>query len=307
MTLRGRLVSFYKMIAAGPIRQREYSKDLEASVIDVVESEAKQVACSNFSIMLKDACANAILFKACGEIAGVLRISTEAGARSLRREQRALHWLSHKSGEVQVPRPLGLERLEAGLYLARQTAVPIGEVGEKLTELHWSFLRVLASGSRVHPWSYFTERVARRCQSLDSRPKIIENALALLPELSVPSLPSAAAHGDFTPWNTTISQGELYVYDWEEFRLNEIPWFDALHFVFQTELLLTRSSSVAINSALNNCLANAYLPGVSNTEAVRRGCKIYYLLSARAKALEEEKTACGLRQNAISEVLGMCV
>lgn len=43
----------------------------------------------------------------------------------------------------------------------------------------------------------------------------------------------SAYHGDFTPWNSFIAQGELFVFDFEYFQNNTIPYLDYFHFFTQ--------------------------------------------------------------------------
>lgn len=62
-------------------------------------------------------------------------------------------------------------------------------------------------------------------------------------------VPTALAHGDFTPWNMFAGEGRLHVYDWE---LSErLPLlFDAFHFVFQSGVLVKRQGGAAIVEAV---------------------------------------------------------
>jgi hypothetical protein len=48
------------------------------------------------------------------------------------------------------------------------------------------------------------------------------------------------AHRDFTPWNTFISKGQLFVFDWEFARSGWIPLADAFHFILQKGILVDR-------------------------------------------------------------------
>jgi hypothetical protein len=48
------------------------------------------------------------------------------------------------------------------------------------------------------------------------------------------------AHRDFTPWNTFISEGQLFVFDWEFARTGWIPLADAFHFILQKGIIVDR-------------------------------------------------------------------
>ena len=49
------------------------------------------------------------------------------------------------------------------------------------------------------------------------------------------------AHRDFTPWNTFVTDGDLYVFDWEFARHQWIPLADAFHFVLQKGIIVDRA------------------------------------------------------------------
>lgn len=45
-----------------------------------------------------------------------------------------------------------------------------------------------------------------------------------------------AYHADFTPWNTFVEQGELFVFDWEYAQMTYPPMLDRYHFFTQTAM-----------------------------------------------------------------------
>lgn len=47
-------------------------------------------------------------------------------------------------------------------------------------------------------------------------------------------IPVCLAHGDFTPWNTFLQDGRLYVFDWEYANLVWPVGFDLVHFMLAT-------------------------------------------------------------------------
>lgn len=49
------------------------------------------------------------------------------------------------------------------------------------------------------------------------------------------------AHRDFTPWNTYVSDGKLFVFDWEFARPNWAPLTDAFHFILQKGILVDKA------------------------------------------------------------------
>ena len=52
----------------------------------------------------------------------------------------------------------------------------------------------------------------------------------------------AYSHGDFTPWNMTIKQGQLQVIDWEMFGLRPLG-YDYFHFHIQTQIMNTMNDA----------------------------------------------------------------
>ena len=48
------------------------------------------------------------------------------------------------------------------------------------------------------------------------------------------SIPLGLCHGDFTPWNTFVQRGRLYVFDWEYARAEWPVGFDLTHFLLST-------------------------------------------------------------------------
>lgn len=55
-------------------------------------------------------------------------------------------------------------------------------------------------------------------------------------------IPLGFAHRDFTPWNTFLVEGRLYVFDWEFGRTKWIPLSDAFHFVLQKGILVDHAA-----------------------------------------------------------------
>lgn len=62
--------------------------------------------------------------------------------------------------------------------------------------------------------------------------------------------PCGLAHGDFTPWNMYLEDEILYLFDWEHGREGTPLLFDLFHFVFQSEILIRRSSYKKLKSEL---------------------------------------------------------
>ena len=57
-------------------------------------------------------------------------------------------------------------------------------------------------------------------------------------------------HGDFTPWNMYAGEKKLYVYDWELARRDAPVLFDVIHFIFQREVMINKSSIEKIEAEI---------------------------------------------------------
>lgn len=89
------------------------------------------------------------------------------------------------------------------------------------------------------------------------------------------ALPVCLAHGDFTPWNTFIQGGRLYVFDWEYAHTAWPVGFDLVHFNLATT---PRAAQPSRLSALTRALANAYFAG----DEVRAGRALLLSLACHA-------------------------
>ena len=63
-------------------------------------------------------------------------------------------------------------------------------------------------------------------------------------------IPIAYSHGDFTPWNMYLSKDRLCLYDWELASIHRPILFDLFHFIFQSHVLIKRSSFKVISEAV---------------------------------------------------------
>ena len=63
-------------------------------------------------------------------------------------------------------------------------------------------------------------------------------------------IPIAYSHGDFTPWNMYLSKERLYLYDWELASIHRPILFDLFHYIFQSHVLIKRSSFKVIAEAV---------------------------------------------------------
>jgi hypothetical protein len=62
-------------------------------------------------------------------------------------------------------------------------------------------------------------------------------------------LPQCLSHGDFTPWNTFMAVGRLYVFDWEYAEATASPGNDIIHFTLNQPKLRSQSAVAKLEAA----------------------------------------------------------
>lgn len=74
------------------------------------------------------------------------------------------------------------------------------------------------------------------------------------------------AHFDFTPWNMYVTKNRLHIYDWELSKTDLPLLYDAFHFIFQSSILIKRSTFEEIQTQINE-LKNSNLVKNLNQDA----------------------------------------
>lgn len=163
---------------------------------------------------------------------------------------------------IEVPK---VEPLPAGIMLSNIKPRSHFHVSE-LQKLHFSALSELYDQttrycklSSILTWNQSLDDIfylfTNFKESEDSWSMKIRKMIGNLYELSQyfdehVELPIAYSHGDFTPWNMYLDKDRLYVYDWELASLHRPMLFDLFHFIFQTHVLIRRSSFQEIIAAI---------------------------------------------------------
>lgn len=212
-----------------------------------------------------------------GETLGYIKLglTTPAGDR-VRREAGILE-------ELTLLRPYVPRVLYAGdwqdSYLLFQSPLAGRPGPSTLSGMHREFLEKLAGIGRVDKaglrlveesgaqWSDVTWRCDWRWQQLGTA------ALsAARRELDGVMVPCGCQHGDFTPWNTRVTDGRLSVFDWESCAPQAPLGWDAFHFSVQVASRLKKSWRTKFDLSA--------APGA-------RGLFLLYLLSSLGKSLDE--------------------
>ncbi len=120
-------------------------------------------------------------------------------------------------GQFGLPQTRFLERLER----ATARRLPLEEVASHRTAM--GGLAALEHRADPDWWQLFHELAGRLRSAAQGK-----------------LLPCAMAHGDFTPWNGVIADGEARAFDWEHARDLAPRLHDAFHFVLQQAVLIER-------------------------------------------------------------------
>ena len=106
------------------------------------------------------------------------------------------------------------------------------------------------------------ERLRRSMSRLGSRWQALGSDVLRMAsqELRNNSVDCGLSHGDFTPWNTRMRDGQLLVFDWETAELNAPCLWDKFHFLTQTRSLLRKGARIpAEMTSENHALYLLYL------------------------------------------------
>lgn len=158
-------------------------------------------------------------------------------------ESAALKELEEKAPALHVPRVMNKSKQgEASIFQTSSVKSVCGKTIFDFTKLHVDFLVQLFSVTKTVSLSlngtFYTE-TKKKLKQFSAEDwawidVLFEQCIAsLLPE----NLSVSRIHGDFTPWNTVVENGVLSCFDWEYSRRECPPVFDAIHFLFQPDML----------------------------------------------------------------------
>ena len=189
-----------------------------------------------------------------GQILGYIKLPlTQAAIEHLRHEAEILQRLSEfNSLNPYIPKVLHASEWDDG-YILFLSAGPMSPGPVEYERLHEDFLSHLRSIHQlIKPGHVLLEEVAARWHKaetlLDSKWRTLgEAALARAKrELDGRTVRCGVAHGDFTPWNTHVGEGRLYVFDWESASWEAPTSWDTFHFKTQVASLLNKKCDMHI-------------------------------------------------------------
>jgi hypothetical protein len=179
-----------------------------------------------------------------GTVLGFAKVGVDPLTRQLvRAEAAALEQLAQQRlAHVRPPRLMyhGQWRgLDVMLQEALPAARPAGshrDLGAAMAEI--AGVRGLSRGPAAH--SAYWQRLRSRLEALSPQ----ETAGSLLAALGVLeqaegmlTLTFGSWHGDWAPWNMTMSGGKALVWDWERFESGVPAGFDAIHYWLQGAII----------------------------------------------------------------------
>ena len=86
---------------------------------------------------------------------------------------------------------------------------------------------------------------------------LIENMNTIFQSLDTKKeISFAYGHNDFTPWNMFVENNHLYLFDWELARKDVILLYDFFHFIFQSQILISKSDYKTIFEVITTHIKN---------------------------------------------------
>jgi hypothetical protein len=183
-----------------------------------------------------------------GEILGYIKLPlTPEASERIRRESTVLEQLNNSADlRSQVPTLLYAGAWSSGHFLfqsggpAELGPIQFGPLCRNFLNKLWNFKRVDKPGSAL------VEEVGERWRRVESKLDASWRALAAAvltrasDALQNVNVRCGIMHGDFAPWNTRLSNGQLYVFDWESATEDAPRLWDVFHYHAQVGSLLRR-------------------------------------------------------------------
>lgn len=236
-----------------------------------------------------------------GTIIGFVKVGVDALTCELvRAEAAALAFLSDaRLTYLQVPELLhhgqwrGHEILVQRAFTAARAACAGPQLSAAMTEL----ARVRGVSCLPAAQSPYWRRLRSRLQDLDQR-ELAEPLLRALdwlePGARAISLRFGSWHGDWTPWNMTMSQRGALVWDWERFETGVPVGYDAIHYYLQGAMVRAGTPpTTAAEAAVAGAAAILAPLGVSPEDS--RLVATLYLVEIATRYLHDGQAEAGAR------------
>lgn len=192
--------------------------------------------------------------------------------RIFQHEQKVLKYLED-CGITNIPKCIRCDLVEAGKYIFAQTTIKTrkSEVRHELGMPELDFLRGLAEHTQTtsafeHTDFYQSvQKLYRNMNALEEKGyhtqnvrKACDNVVAYYQHQTEFS----AYHRDFTPWNTFVENGTLFVFDFEYAAYQYPACLDAIHYLIQTAIFEKRMMPKDIYALYRKECESGVLKGV---------------------------------------------
>jgi hypothetical protein len=242
-----------------------------------------------------------------GEILGFVKVGVSPLTRRLvRTEAQALAFLATAPVPGLCPPRLVYHGQWRGNEVLVQQALPAGRPARGPAELCRAMAGLAAVrglSSQPLAGSPYLNGLWARVQALTGRDLAgpLEQALDLLSP-AAGTLAFGSWHGDWTPWNMTMSGGRALVWDWERFETGVPVGFDAVHFWLQGAIVRGGAAPAA---AAERTLAEAdeiLAPFGLDPGAARRVAALY-LAEIATRYLQDGQAEAGARLGRVGDWL----
>ena len=205
-----------------------------------------------------------------------------------------------------IPQAFDCTETDDGLYLFIQSTVKTLKSKEvhRWTSLHQQFQSTLHRLTATPMKAAETDIFLSIRRLYDTYANVIpeelrgfvsDSARTVLAQMSNMEVSAVVTHRDFTPWNMIVSDGALFVFDWEFGIYHGLPGLDKCHFLVQTAFFEQHASPEAVIRLLKThddigaMLLKVYLLDMISLYASRCGGRWtdsdYDLLSFRVRLL----------------------
>ena len=218
------------------------NKEIEAAILKAFGIEE-----FNYSIFFGTPCADqkaTIQVFQGNRVLGYCKVSdSERVARNFQQEMELLHELEEK-GVHNIPKRLACGKTTDGQYYFAQSTTKNMQSSypHEWGNLQEEFVRDLNEHTRTL-MPYEQTDFYRAIQMLRSRIEWLSNEQQQIIGKAIEEINNhfcgkteswCVYHGDFTPWNSFVSNGQLFVFDWEYALRNCPPSLDTFHWFTQT-------------------------------------------------------------------------
>lgn len=180
-------------------------------------------------------------------ILGYCKVTDSKEVAELFRRENIILGKLDKDSLLNVPKILYVGEWRNGVHLLVQTTQKTNrsQVIHDWGHLHDGFLRDMAVKTKqrlVFEETDYYKTLNELSMHLDWLPsdegrELVRGVLEkVLNEHKHKMVEYGACHADFTPWNTFVEHGELFVFDWEYAQMTYPPMLDRYHFFTQTAI-----------------------------------------------------------------------